>query len=716
MNQKELDYINILKALNEIPFGIGKKLLVDFLMGKANNASIIKNKLDKLPSFGCMGYSEDELMQIIDSLILNGLIILAPVSWNKFLKVLELSDKGRDEIVDPKLYKKKVGFNYEHKKTIITEKDQEIFKALDSFLSKYNDIQKKAIISKTNNILCIAGAGSGKTTVLTKRIEFLVKYCSVDPNKILAITFTRKARQEMVFRIESYGLDGVNIETFNSFCEKLLRRNNELVYDREVRVLSYRDKIRMINQALEKLNLTMNRVIAIYFSSQQRHSKTPEQLASIFANDCFFVRDYFKFKNREIDQDEFLGAEDKHLMAAKMMYGVCNFIDGYMKKHGLRDFADQLMDTIWMFENYKDKIPHYEYILIDEYQDVNSTQIKLLDILNSNNIFAVGDPRQSIFGWRGSDVKYILGFEEKYGGCDIITLTKNYRSSESIVKLINEAIRNMQLPDLESSDKSKHDIKLLSFNSAVEEHNYLINEIKQSNLPRNEIFVLARTNRQLNELSDLMKINNIKHIRRSDEMKNYSGLIAKNDEVTLATLHAIKGMEAELVFLIGATSQNFPCKGSEHPVVEMIKVDEYDKEEEEKRLFYVGMSRAKRSLRISYTGSRPSYFLTPEMMNLIKIDKEMTNKLNSSETSTPKLYKVQKSSTNKDAEAIARLKEWRLELSRRYNIPAFRILTDKTIFDLIENKPTNMNELNNIHGLGAAKIRKYGEDLLLMIS
>ena len=104
MNKKELDYINILKALTEIPFGVGKKLLADFLIGKTTNNSIKKNKLEKLNSFGSLAYSEDEIIQLIDSLTLNHFIAFVSVPWNKFLKVLEITEKGRAEILNPQLY------------------------------------------------------------------------------------------------------------------------------------------------------------------------------------------------------------------------------------------------------------------------------------------------------------------------------------------------------------------------------------------------------------------------------------------------------------------------------------------------------------------------------------------------------------------------------------------------------------------------------------
>ena len=229
----ELDYVNVLKALEEIPFGVGKKLLIEFLQGKEDHESITRNKLNNCENFGTLAYSKEEITALIDNLILNNMIKLTSIKGNRFWKVMELSEKGRKELVEPSLFKKKVSFGFKETETIITDKEREVFAALP-FLGKYNDQQKKSIICKNQKILCIAGAGSGKTTVLTKRIEFLVKYCSEDPRKILAITFTKKARQEMLSRLSNeHLLDHVSVETFNSFCEKILRQHNNLVYEKE---------------------------------------------------------------------------------------------------------------------------------------------------------------------------------------------------------------------------------------------------------------------------------------------------------------------------------------------------------------------------------------------------------------------------------------------------------------------------------------------------
>jgi len=140
-----------------------------------------------------------------------------------------------------------------------------------------------------------------------------------------------------------------------------------------------------------------------------------------------------------------------------------------------------------------------------------------------------------------------------------------------------------------------------------------VKSISEQELPYDEVFVLARTNRQLEELSRLMINANIPHILKTDD--DFSKGIERG-KVTLSTIHSIKGLEAQLVFVIGCNSQNFPCKTSEHPVRELLKTYEYDKEEEERRLFYVAISRAKEKIILTYS-KKPTYFITDEMMKII---------------------------------------------------------------------------------------------------
>ncbi len=692
----------MLKALDEIPFGVGRRLLIDFLQGKTSK-SIARNRLHLKKNFGSMAYDNDELDEMIGSLLLNDMIQVTPVDGNKFWKVLQLTGKGKKEIANPSLYKRKLSFNFRETKTEITDEDRNLFGKFDDFLTRFNDEQKKSIISDKAHILCLAGAGSGKTTVLTKRIEFLVRYHRCDPRRILAVTFTRKARQEMMKRLKKAGnLDSVMVETFNSFSEKILRQYNDLVYDKPVTVITYRDRIMMITRALSKINMTLAQATNVYFSDAQKRGKEEDQLANIFINDCFFLRDYFKFKNKPIEESSFDILDAGQKESAAMVFAVCSYIEAYMRKHGLRDFADQLVDTISLFETRKELVPEFDHVLIDEYQDINSTQIKLVDILNPKNIFCVGDPRQSIYGWRGSDIRHILNFEEKYPDCDIITLTKNYRSTEHIVNLINNSIKNMKLADLESAIAGEKDIKLLKFDREAAEFEFILQKIIASEAPGNEIFVLARTNRQLNDLSQLMKERRIKHVVRSDEMRRSAK--TAQDDITLATIHAIKGMEAEMVFVAGCTYANFPCRGSEHPVVDMVKVEEYDKEEEERRLFYVAMSRAKNSLYMTYSGSKPTYFITDSMLSIME-EKEMDIQ--------PKERLI---NMEQSGDVVERLKSWRRALSSQQSVPAFMIMHDRTLMEVAQKKPVTFAELEQVHGFGPAKVMKYGSDVLKIVN
>ncbi len=415
----------------------------------------------------------------------------------------------------------------------------------------------------------------------------------------------------MMRRLAVLGIH-TNVETFNSFCEKILKKYERQAYGKPTRMVSYTSKIMMITNALDYLGLRLNSVIDAYFTESQRDNAEYEKLSNSFLSDCFFVLDYFKLKNRELYDFSKDAKENKE--AAKIIYGVCDYIKKYMEMAGLRDFTDQLIDTLKFFNKNKSAIPIFEHVLVDEYQDVNKSQIDLLETLNPGNLFCVGDPRQSIFGWRGSEISYIMDFKEKYKDAEIVALTKNYRSNQHIVELINSSIETMNLPSLSHAFENENKIFLKGFESEEEEHNFVVSEITKSSIPLDEIFVLARTNRQLNIIAGKMREKGIPHVVKSDEINYLS--FEKENSVTAATIHAIKGLEAQKVFVIGCNEQNFPCKASDHPVISMLK-QEYDKEEEERRLFYVALSRAKNVLYLTYCGKKKTSFINNKMLGLL---------------------------------------------------------------------------------------------------
>ena len=406
--------------------------------------------------------------------------------------------------------------------------------------------------------------------------------------------------------------------------------------------------------------------------------------------------------DKKISEELFEDIEPSHKDSADIVYGVCNFIDSYMKKNGLRDFADQLIDGIRLIRKHPDVKPLFSHILIDEFQDVNSLQMNLVSLLNSQNVFCVGDPRQSIYGWRGSDISFIKDFPKDHDNCEVISLVKNYRSSKAVVELFNESIRYMNLPDLETVNEGKKDIRLLNFKNEEAEAEFVVQAILNSDVPHDNIFILARTNKQLVKISGYLHNNKVPHEMRSDEFGKITkdeGALEESKKVVLATIHAIKGLEAELVFVVGCTRNKFPCKGSEHPVIEMIKIDEYDKYNEERRLFYVALSRAKSSLYLTYVGKSHTDFITSAMTKIV-YGRTISNGQGTLDT---------------DTSMFDRLKRWRLKTAKEYGMPAFMVLTDKTLTGLIAQQPFSIEDLSKVPGFGPTKINQFGEDILKVL-
>ncbi|MFW5704466.1 MAG: UvrD-helicase domain-containing protein [Nanoarchaeota archaeon] len=704
-------HIPILRAFDELKFSLGKKTLIDFLKGD-ENPTIDRNNLDSLESYGCLYMLEtSEITQIVDQMIMNNFLSLDQV---KTFKVVNRTIKGVKEIYEKKWSpqtENAEGKVYSLEESEFTQTDEKLLENFEFFLKDYNKEQKKAIVCPKNNILCVAGAGSGKTTVLTKRIEFLNKFAGVKEKEILAITFTRKAKEEMKHRLEKLEIFNVKVETFNSFCEKILRRNESKIYEKKVRIASFRDKIRLVNSAFEKLNTSLDSFAQDYFNKRQLREKTKDELFFSFVGDIFSIMD--SYKNRKLEVDKFYELSNKfsEKKVAMTIYEICKFIEKKLKSEGMRDFSDQILDVINFFERDKEEIPRFKHILIDEFQDVNLPQMELLKLLNPENIFAVGDPRQAIYGWRGSDINFILNFPKEFEDSEIIILKKNYRSTKKIIEFSNLAIKPMKLKDLESVKENTADcVHLCEHKNEDSEKMFITQAIKASKAPREEIFVLARTNRQLDLLIEYFQSERIaytiKQENREEEQKLEEG------RVVLATVHAIKGMEATEVYLMGANSLSFPNKVVDNFVFQLVKDGEdYDKEAEELRLFYVAVTRAKEKLVISYTGNLTKFITTDMLMLFAPRAKKKT--VFDYET----LSKVDKSNFSDSMLIKNMLKNWRSEKSNSMGgLPSYMIISNKAIEELAVLRPSSKVELLNINGLGEVKIAKYGDEILKILN
>ena len=295
---------------------------------------------------------------------------------------------------------------------------------MNHLLQNMNPQQKQAIETTEGPLLVMAGAGSGKTRVLTHRIAYLMSEKLVAPYNILAITFTNKAAREMKERVEKLigdrGKD-VWISTFHSMCVRILRRDIDLIgYDLNFGILDDTDQLSVIKTVMEELNLDPKRQSPKYFLNQisnaKNELKTPRDLRKEFENEDV-IRVYEKYQQ-------------------------------VLFKNNRVDFDDLLMLTVHLFEKEPEVLAFYQnkfqYIHIDEYQDTNHAQYKIVTLLAEKfrNICVVGDSDQSIYSWRGANIENILSFESDYPDASVVLLEQNYRSKQMILNAANDVIKN----------------------------------------------------------------------------------------------------------------------------------------------------------------------------------------------------------------------------------------------------------------------------------
>jgi DNA helicase-2/ATP-dependent DNA helicase PcrA len=298
---------------------------------------------------------------------------------------------------------------------------------VERIVAGLNPQQREAVETTDGPLLIIAGAGSGKTSVLTRRIAYLMAARRVPPWSILAITFTNKAAREMQERIEHLvGPQAQDIwaMTFHSMCVRILRRDIEqLGYQRGFTILDDADQLATIKRIMTDLNIDSKRfeprAIQSVISSAKNELKTAAKFRDL-AGDLF----------QRIAGDVYLEYERR------------------LKVNNALDFDDLIMKTVQLFERCPDVLSFYHnrfhYIHVDEYQDTNHAQYRLVRLLadKRQNVCVVGDSDQSIYSWRGADIRNFLQFERDYPNARVIRLEQNYRSTKTILHIANHVIRN----------------------------------------------------------------------------------------------------------------------------------------------------------------------------------------------------------------------------------------------------------------------------------
>lgn len=297
---------------------------------------------------------------------------------------------------------------------------------MSDFLSKLNEEQIQPVLQTEGAVLVIAGAGSGKTRVLTSRIAHIVKDLDVSPYNVLAITFTNKAADEMKERL-SQMIDGVEdmwVCTIHSMCVRLLRYGAEKIgYGRDFSIYSETDKDKVVTRVIVSLGLEVD-----------QYAKSAKNLISAR-----------KTKNLSIEEFE------KDNARMKNIGDIVRIMKGYeeeLKRSNAFDFDDLLIKTHELLSEDRETLEkfsnRFRYIHIDEFQDTNAVQYDIVKMLSyaHGNIFAVGDDDQSIYGWRGADINNILGFERDFKNAKVYKLERNYRSTKKILDVANTVIKH----------------------------------------------------------------------------------------------------------------------------------------------------------------------------------------------------------------------------------------------------------------------------------
>ncbi|WP_310603900.1 ATP-dependent helicase [Anaerosporobacter sp.] len=378
-----------------------------------------------------------------------------------------------------------------------------------SIYDTLNPQQLEAVKHNKGPLLILAGAGSGKTRVLTHRIAYLIDELDVNPWNILAITFTNKAAREMRERVDNivgYGSENIWVSTFHSTCVRVLRRYIDyLGYDKNFTIYDTDDQKTLVRDVCKFLNI----------DTKTYKERTLLSVISSAKNELISAERYEREAQGDLNKSKYASVYKEYQKR--------------LKQNNALDFDDLLFKAVELFENYPDALEYYQrrfkYIMVDEYQDTNTVQFKLISILASgrneegereHNLCVVGDDDQSIYKFRGANIYNILNFEKQFPATKVIKLEQNYRSTSNILDAANEVIHN----NLGRKDKrlwtANGEGELLSFtqfDTEYEEANEIVSDmynlILNDGHDYNEFAILYRTNAQSRIFEEKLILRNI---------------------------------------------------------------------------------------------------------------------------------------------------------------------------------------------------------------
>lgn len=419
--------------------------------------------------------------------------------------------------------------------------------------SQLNSQQTEAVFHTDGPFLVLAGAGSGKTRIVTYRIARLLKE-NIPASSILALTFTNKAALEMNQRVQSLCQQNVKICTFHSLGAYILRESIHILgYQRDFTIYDEEDSLKLIRACMRSLNI----------SEKTAQSKQLKRLISHFKNDAPSMEDYLgSFQSRELKK------------TFPVFY---NLYQDSLKNYNALDFDDLLYLVVQLFSQHPEVLSLYQqqwkYLLIDEYQDTNISQYTIASLLvkNNNNIFAVGDPDQSIYSWRGANIHNILNFSKDFPGAKIVKLEQNYRSTSTILDTANSLIGhnyNRYEKKLWSSLGEGEKISFFVSPNENLEASFVVKEIKriqnQNDTSLNDIVIFYRTNFQSRTFEDELLSQRVPYVI-------VGGVSFYQRKEIKDILAFLKIIQSESDFLAFVRTINLPKRGIGNSSLEKLK-------------------------------------------------------------------------------------------------------------------------------------------------
>jgi DNA helicase-2/ATP-dependent DNA helicase PcrA len=615
-----------------------------------------------------------------------------------------------------------------------------------AILDGLNSEQRRAAEATRGPVCILAGAGSGKTTTITRRIAWQVATGAFRSDELLAVTFTDKAAGEMRARLARLGVDGVEARTFHSAALAQLRQARG---EAPGRILS--SKALLLRQIGNSL---------------------PRPFRFRPAGDLATEVEWAK--NRRLTPETYRGGLNGHEppIPDDLMARVFREYERRKAASGLIDFEDLLEQAVRLYEEDEWAIAalreRYRAFTVDEYQDVNLLQQSLLELWvgERDDLCAVGDDYQSIYGFTGASPEWLLGLAARYPQAAVVRLEENYRSSPEVLVLANRLV-----PKLGGAEKTLRATRahgpepvLRGFDSPEDEGRFVLERLRAlaaEGVPFEEMAVLMRLNSRSVDFEELFGDAKVpfqgaallardaarqllkglrsagfgslaEEVRRAaveqglvepvpegvgerelvrqadlarlcklaEEFDDGSRTVADWVEwlrarfdhgaeggVHLLTLHRAKGLEFEAVFLPRLEEKELPCKQSLRLPAAVA---------EERRLLYVGLTRAKRHLTATWAG-KPSRFLAE-----LGVEAAVAPRRPRAEEPGDPTYQA--------------LKRWRLQRAKADEIPAYVVFHNSTLAEIAARRPTTISELASVPGVGPAKLERYGRDVLLALA